>query len=192
MIREWQSSIANPDMADWITVAAYMLAALVAAKASSSASIRRERRDAIFWRSAAALLFFLGINELLDLQTLLTIAGRAHAKANGWYAEHRHIQYLFVVGLSLAAAVAGLAMLLLTKGSHAAVRLALLGFVFIGLFVLLRAASFHHLDDLLGSGWSRFNWGSVQEMAGILIVAAAAISYSRTTGRRRKISRPDG
>jgi len=63
------------------------------------------------------------------------------------------------------------------------VRLALVGLVFLGLFVLVRAASFHHLDELLGRGSPDFNWGSIQEMAGIVIVAAAALLYSR---KRRK------
>ena len=44
----------------------------------------------------------------------------------------------------------------------------------------MRAASFHHLDELLGRGMPEFNWGSIQEMAGILIVAAAAALYVRT------------
>jgi len=125
------------------------------------------------------LLVLLGINELLDLQTLLTSVGRAYAKANGWYGQHRKVQYEFVVGLAIAAALSGIAMLWFTRRLHATVRIALVGLVFIGLFVLLRAASFHHLDDILGRGFPVFNWGSIQEMAGILIVAAAALLYSR-------------
>jgi hypothetical protein len=126
-------------------------------------------------------MVLLGINELLDLQTLLTLAGRAHAKANGWYPEHRRVQLFFVVGLAAVALTAGMAMLWLIRRAPAAVRLALAGLIFIGLFVLLRAASFHHMDRYLGYGFASFNWGSVQEMAGILIVAVAAILY---IGRR--------
>lgn len=61
--------------------------------------------------------------------------------------------------------------------THVAVRMALAGFVFIGLFVLSRAASFHHLHEILGRGAPEFNWGSLQEMAGILLVTAAAALY---------------
>ena len=123
-------------------------------------------------------MVFLGVNELLDLQTLLTSAGRAHAKANGWYGEHRRVQYLFVFTLGTLAVCAGIAMLWLTKRAHRSVRLALFGLFFLGLFVLLRAASFHHIDDVLGGGLSAFNWGSFQEMAGIILVASAAILYA--------------
>ena len=187
MITEWQSSIAHADLADWVTVAAYLFAASLSVRAARYAWLRRETRDRIFWYITAGLLIFLGINELLDLQTLLTIVGRAHAIANGWYPDHRRIQYLFIIALSVAAILVGIAMILLTRRAHTAVRLALLGLVFIGLFVLLRAASFHHLDDLLGSGAPEFNWGSVQEMVGILIVASAAGFY---TVNHRKVAQP--
>lgn len=179
MITQWQSSIAEADMADWVTVAAYLLAAVLALKAARLSRIRREVRERLFWQITGVLLVFLGINELLDLQTLLTSAGREYAKANGWYGQHRPVQYAFVIALGAAAVLAGIAMLWLTRRTHIAVRLALAGLVFIGLFVLLRAASFHHLDDLLGRGAPSFNYGSIQEMAGILIVAAGAALYGR-------------
>ncbi len=179
MISAWQTSIATADMADWVTVAAYLGAAVLSARAADHAGLRAERKETTFWRITTVLLVLLGINELLDLQALLTSAGRAHAKANGWYDHRRTVQYLFVFGLSAAAIVAGCAMLWLTRGAHAAVRLALGGLVFIGLFVLVRAASIHHFDAFLGGGMPAFNWGSIQEMAGILLVAAAALLYCR-------------
>jgi hypothetical protein len=178
VISDWQSSIARADMADWVTVAAYLLAAVLSARAAGHAWLRRETRDSIFWRITAVLLVFLGINELLDLQSILTMVVRAHANTNGWYAERRWVQYLFVMGLSVAAVLAGIGMIVLTRHTHAAVRLALAGLVFIGLFVLLRAASFHHLNEMLGRGAAAFNWGPVQEMLGILIVAGAAALYA--------------
>lgn len=177
MVGEWQASIVLPQMADWVTVAAYLLAAAISMGAAArGVSAVYERH---FWRFAAGLLVFLAINELLDLHTLLTIAGRAHAKAFGWYGAHRAAQYAFVIALSGAVAIAGLAMLWLTRRADYAVRLALVGLAFIGLFALLRAASFHHLDDFLGGGSPQFDWGSVQEMVGIAIVACAAAIYPR-------------
>lgn len=178
-ISDWQTSIARADLADWWTVAAYGLAAFLSARAAAHADLSGQARERMFWRITAVLLVLLGINELLDLQTLLTSVGRAHAKVNGWYGEHRRVQYVFVMALGAAAAFAGIAMLWITRRTHAAVRLALAGLVFIGLFVLLRAASFHHLEELLGRGATEFNWGTLQKMAGILIVAAAAVLYAR-------------
>lgn len=177
MVGEWQASIAPPLVADWLTIAACMLAAAMSMRAAARGTSAAYERH--FWQFAAGLLVFLAINELLDLHTLLTIAGRAHAKAFGWYGAHRAAQYAFVIALSGAAAMAGFAMLWLTRRADYAIRLALVGLAFIGLFALLRAAYFHHLDDLLGGGTPRFDWGSVQEMVGLAIVAYAAASYPR-------------
>lgn len=174
---DYLSSIEHADMADWVTVLAYLAAAAISAMAASKASLRRERRDHVFWRATVILMIFLGINELLDLQTLLTVIGRANAEAYGWYAIHRTVQYYFVAGLAVFAAFAGIAALWLTRGTHVAVRIALIGLGFIGLFILLRAASFHHLDDLLGRGFKAFSLWMMQELLGILIVAGAAWLY---------------
>lgn len=182
MIADRFASVGRADMGDWVTVAAYLVTALLSVRAARQAALRREPSERRFWRISTVLLVLLGINEVLDLQTLLTLVVREHALANGWYDIHRMVQYLFVVGLSVAAVAAGIAMLWLTRRSHAAVRLALVGLVFIGLFVLLRAASFHHLDEMLGRGWPAFSWRSLQEMVGISMVAGAALLYTRKRG----------
>ena len=178
-MHDLEASIARADIADWVTVFGYVIAALLAAHAAVYAGLRRQVRERNFWRFAAALLIFLGVNELLDLQTILTSAGRAHARANGWYDERRELQHFFVLSLAALATVGGMAMLWLARRTAGAVRLALGGLTFIGTFVLLRAASFHHLDELLGRGAAAFNYGSLQETAGILMVAGAAVLYMR-------------
>lgn len=179
MLSEWQLSVEQADLADWVTVIAYLLAAAASARASGHAWLKRQARDKIFWQIVSVSLVLLGINELLDLQTLLTSIGREYAKENGWYGEHRSVQHIFVLALGGTAILAGIAMLWLTRRTDVSVRATLVGLVFIGLFVLLRAASFHHLDELLGGGAPEFNWGSVQEMLGISIVAVGAVAYTR-------------
>ncbi len=88
-------------------MAAYLGAALLAVKAADHSSLSKRARDRAFWQITAALLCFLGINELLDLQALITDMGRAHAKAYGWYGEHRQVQYIFVTALGVGALLAG-------------------------------------------------------------------------------------
>lgn len=190
VLSPYLSSIAHADLADWTTVAGYLLAALVSARAAGHARALGKANDRSFWRNIAVLLVLFAINELLDLQTLLTLLGRAHAKANGWYERRRMVQHAFVLALGVSAISAGLVMLGLTRRRHPTIRLALAGIGFIGVFVLLRAASIHHLDELLGRGAPEFNWGSWQEVIGILIVAVAAALYSRwaRSGRRAQAS----
>ena len=151
------ASVARADLADWVTVVTYLIAALLSAAAAGEAGVRRETHERRFWRITAVLLVFFGINELLDMQTLLTSVGRAHAIANDWYDQRRSVQLVLVIILCVAAAFAGTVTLWLTRRSRVAIRLALAGLFFIGLFVLLRAASFHHLDEILGRGAPEFN-----------------------------------
>ena len=179
LITDWRLTIAHPDFADWATVAAYCVTATLTARAARLAAAEGSKHERLFWRVATWFLIVLAINELLDLQTLFTVIGRAHAQANGWYEGRRSVQYAFVVALGAGALVAGATLLWLMKGMHGTVRLALAGFVFIGLFVLARASSIHHLEDVLGRGPAMFNLGSMQEVAGIAIVAVAAVMYGR-------------
>lgn len=174
---DWGASLADASASDWITVAAYLLAALVAMRAARVAARAAARRDRVFWSLVAGLLVFLAFNELFDLQQLLTAVGKARALEQGWYAERRLYQFEFILGLAVAAVLGGLAVLWLTRAAHRSLRWALLGLVFIGAFVLVRAASFHHVDALLGMGPAEFNWGSLQELAGIAIVGLAAARY---------------
>lgn len=174
---DWRASLADASASDWTTVAAYLIAATIAVRAARAARQRSEPRERVFWSLTAGLLIFLGVNELFDLQTVLTEVGKQWSLEQGWYEDRRLYQLEFVIALAVVAVLAGLAALWLTRSTHRTVRWALLGLVFIGVFILFRAASFHHVDALLGRGPSAFNWGSVQEMLGILIVGLAAYRY---------------
>ena len=185
MISEWQSSIANADAADWVNVAVNLFAAVMSIWAAKQARIRLAPREELFWRFTAGILVFWAVNELLDLQTLLTAIGRQNAIQNGWYGEHREVQYWFIIGLSVVAAIAGILMLWLTRRTHITVRLAIVGLAMIGLFVLFRAASFHHFDEYLGRGHPVFNWGAM-EFLGTMLVASAAAVYASLNQTRAK------
>ena len=184
MLNQWLDSISHADAADWITVAGYLVASYLCARARRVASLRAAERERQFWSATTGLLLFFAVNELLDLQTLLTALGRSQAKAHGWYEQRKTGQLIFIIALTGATVLLGAAGVWLTRNLHRAVRLAVGGLGFIALFVLVRAASFHHADALLGSGWRFFNWGSVQEIAGVLIVAASAEIYCRDARSR--------
>lgn len=176
---DWRARLAEAGFSDWITVAAYLVAAILAVRAAGAARRTTRGRERIFWASVAAAMLFLGVNELFDLQTVLTSVGRTIAVEQGWYEDRRIYQFEFVLALATIGVVAALASVRLTRESDPSIRWALLGLVFIGAFVLIRAATFHHVDSLLGLGPNAFNLGSMQEMAGIVIVAAAAYRYRR-------------
>jgi hypothetical protein len=186
LVYDWQRQIAEATSSEWITVAAYIAAMACTAFAARRARQWQTTRETAFWWATTVLLGLLAINDLLDLQTLLTEQAKVIAKADGWYEARRDVQFWFVVALAGGSALAGLIGLRWLRRTALPVRIALAGLAFIAVFVLARAASFHHLDHWLGSGWSRLDYGAIQEIGGIAIIAAAALGYGRRPRRLRR------
>lgn len=165
------------DVTDWVSLAAYSIAAVLCKRASTLAWLRREKVEGIFWQTTALVLALLAMTELLDLQTLITAIGREIAVSTGMYAQRRGAQFVFIVGLFLVAVVFGLRIFWWTKHLNVGVRFAIAGILFNGFYILARTASFHHLDKFLGWDELGFTLGSFLKIVGILIMAGAAFHY---------------
>jgi hypothetical protein len=142
-------------------------------------------RARALWLVLALLLFFLGINKQLDLQTIVTEVGRIVARSGGWYDRRRGVQIFFILTV-LAAGLWGLRTVwLLARGNVVEMRAVLLGTILLVCFVVIRAASFHHVDILLGHEIAgvRLNW--ILELGGISIIALGAI-FNGAFGNRRE------
>lgn len=170
----WRPGIGDPTVMGWITVAAYFGAAVLCLRQALESRRRRAAAERIiFWGILTAFLVFLGINKQLDLQTLLTLTGRNIFIELGLYEYRQVVQVIFVV----AVGIAGLASALLMRGlvrRHKDLRLPLIGFVLLVVFVVVRAASFHHMDQLINFRFAgvRMNW--VLELGAIAVLALGA------------------
>jgi hypothetical protein len=142
------------------------------------------------------LLLFLGINKQLDLQTLLGDVGRRTARAQGWYAERRVYQALFIAGVTAVGLMALGVFSWLGRREWRRNFVALLGTVFLYVFVLVRASSIHHVDAMLGWTWRGWTWNWILELGGIVVVALGAWlgrrRYPSHKGERNIGTRPDG
>src|SRR5678816_812355 len=94
VVSQSQYSIAHADMADWVTIAAYLFAAILSARAARQSGLSRKPRERTFWQVTAVLLVLFGINELLDFEMLITPVGRAYANVHGWYEVRDAVLYL--------------------------------------------------------------------------------------------------
>ncbi len=186
-VGSWAPGIGDPTVVGWFTVFAYLLVAWrcyrIARRLSAARANRRELR---VWAALALAFLLLGINKQLDLQSALTEAGRLIAYRQGWYAERRHVQreFIAVVGLLGAAAIA-LGVWLARRTSRAA-RLAISGAIVVVTFVVIRAASFHHMDIFIHSHWlgMKVNW--LLELPGIIVVLIATERANRIAVRAPK------
>lgn len=173
----WSLGIGDPTVAGWVTVGSYGLCILLAALI-----LRREApaTERLFWGVILVMMVLLGINKQLDLQTLLTAAGRCIARDHGWYRERRAFQADFIRALLAATAILLSIGLWLLRRHLRRNGLALLGLAFVAGFVAIRAISFHHFDAFINSRTLlnlRFNF--VLENAGLLLIAVNAVALLR-------------
>ena len=172
----WHPGIGDPTLAGWVTVGGYALATLLCFVVHRRTPERAERR---FWWLVGLLLVLLGINKQLDLQTWLTEVGRDMALAQGWYEQRRIVQGLLIfwLGMGVWGVKRWLGVRLRTLSQPA--RLAGQGLMLLALFVLIRAASFHHVDAWLGLSLATLRVNVVLELSAIGVIGWAALARLR-------------
>jgi hypothetical protein len=169
---DWVPSIGDPTLGGWITVALYAVATIGAWL--TARHVRDNARERRIWRAIAVLFLVLGINKQLDLQTALTEIGRALALSEGWYKQRQLVQVDFIVAVALACAVGAATLLVWARRAPPATWLALGGVILVIGFVLIRAASFHHIDRFIRSAVFGMRWNWILEMGGIGVVIMAS------------------
>lgn len=183
---QWSPGLGDNHPMGWLTVVVYLVAAFAAASAARSmpGSDPRTRRERAFWWGAAGILLALGVNKQLDLQSLMTMIARCHAQLSGWYDVRRIVQEAFIYLIAAGAVVVLGLMALLLRGILGRIWPALLGLGFVCLFVVIRAASFHHVDVLLGSTAAgiKLNW--LLELPGPTLVALVALRRRKAVAAR--------
>jgi hypothetical protein len=182
----WSPGIGDPTWVGWFTVFAYFVAFLLCLRVGLKAAQETPwpRRTVAAWCSLAALLLFLCINKQLDLQSLLTQTVRDHALAHGWHPARRYYQIRFMAGLALGSVIA--AVLLMISAFRARslwTRVACLGTILLMAWILLRASSFHLVDQRLAFKFWSMNYNWIAELTPIAMISLAAW---RT--RRRRIN----
>jgi hypothetical protein len=174
---QWSPGLGDDTWVGWLTVAVYLVAALAAARAARVVpdSVTGAGRERVFWWFTAAILLALAVNKQLDLQSLLTMIARCHAQLSGWYEDRRIVQEWFIVLIEGAGVLALALLALILRGILGRIWPALLGLGFVCLFVVVRAASFHHVDIFLGREIAgvRMNW--LLELPGPTLVALVAL-----------------
>lgn len=158
----------DPTFMGWFTVAAYAVAALLAAR------VGLRQRDRI-WLAVALGMAGLCVNKQLDLQSLFTAIGRVAAHHEGWYAQRRDYQKWFVLGVLAGAGGFGGWFVWRFNAFWQRHKLLSAGVVFLATFIVVRAISFHHVDVFLKSRLlgAKMNW--VLELGGIFLVGLAAV-----------------
>lgn len=184
----WMLGIGDPTFVGWLTVAAYFTTAWLCLRAARRARglgdpyAMPDPKIGWVWLGLVVLCAALGVNKQLDLQSLVTQIGKDMARSQGWYEGRRIVQTIFVVTIGVAAAVAGGIGLYWLRDRLAQIWPAIVGAVLMTGFVVIRAASFHHVDWLLyrATGAIELNW--IFELGALACISWAAV---------RKVPAPD-
>ena len=170
----------DPTVLGWATFVLYLLAAGLSFRSAKAGRAQDpENEFARSWRVLGILLFLLGLNKQLDLQTPLIELGRTLAIAIGIYHHRRDIQLIFFIGLVaglIASLVACLKPLTAFVSKH---RLCAAGFGLVGAYAFIRAGSIDHVDQMLGFHLDKTRGLWVLEVGGLVLVSAAAVQDRR-------------
>jgi hypothetical protein len=201
----WHPGIGDPTAVGWITVIAYFVAAVLSLRAyrtcmqARHALIQHDPKEAhaqgllaSLWLLVLVAMILLGLNKQLDLQTLFTEVMRDLFKTFDLYEQRHKFQVAFIAAIALAGlgVIAGLSYVFWHVLGRALG--AVIGLGVVGTFVVVRAASFHHVDLLLRSGPLPLN--IVLELGGILVLAVSAYRAAQRTAPMASVaatSRPE-
>jgi hypothetical protein len=178
----WTAGIGDPSPVGWITVACYGVAALAACRNALAA-----RRTAVpfgFWVVVGALMLLLGVNKQLDLQTWFGQTGRDLALAQGWYAHRRVVQGVFIVALASLALTVLWGLRRRWAGLWNEYRWVFVGLGLLALFIVIRALSFHHADELIGIDMGATTLGRALELVGVVAIVVACARWHAMHRRR--------
>lgn len=176
----FEPGVGDPTFFGWLTVLAYLVAAVV----SVLCVMRAERifgrehvlQHRLIWGVLALGMLFLGVNKQLDIQSWFTAVIKTIAYVQGWYEFGQRAQVVFIAGMAVVSLVALAAGVWFFRHVWRQYWLLGLGLLFIARFVVVRAATFYgvSLPELSRlTGGFRISW--LLEFLGAVVIALAAI-----------------
>lgn len=164
----WHAGIGDATVFGWITVAVYLLAVMRCFLTAQST--KKSGGNHLFWLYLAVFLFFLGVNKQLDLQSWFTEALRDSAHEHGWYEHRRPLQVGFIIALGFAMLFALITFRIFLANIWRSYKITMAGIMLLCIFILIRAASFHHIDILINHEILGLRINVLMEVGAILLI----------------------
>jgi hypothetical protein len=176
---QWEVGIGDPTIFGWITVVSYAASAYLCWKTLTIGA----GRDRQAWQLMAIVLIALGINKQLDIQSLMTQEARVFIKWLGLYEMRRTLQVYFLIAISFGALTGLWIFCRKFAALNTDLKVAIGGLCFVVCFVLVRAASFHHLDLLLPQEMLGLSFNFALENVGLVVISVAAVLRKKAIQR---------
>jgi hypothetical protein len=189
LLRPWQP-FNDPTPIGWIITLSYAIGSAACFFAyKKETELAREdaaRYRPKLWLAFSIALLAFALNKQLDLQIIVTNLGRKLFFLIGLYARRRAFQAVFVAGVALVGLAAAFAVIAYTRRAGLRYLVPFVGLVYLICFVVIRAASFHHVDVLLGTRLEYMKVNAALELLGILLIGGAALHRTVSFGFQRK------
>jgi hypothetical protein len=171
--------VGDPTLLGWTTTILYLLAAYFSHQVWKGMALRPSRssrpsNDRRGWALTSAVMFVLGLNKQLDLQTTLQEVGIRLVVFLELYEYHRKVQVAVFLTAALVALGVGIATLPILLKAPPRLRIALLGVGIVASYIVLKAALIQKISARLGN--SAIEW---IEPAGVSLCLIAALSMRR-------------
>ena len=175
LLGRWSPGIGDPHFMGWFTAGSYIACAIIAALYATFLNQMEERKACKFWFVISLWMVFLGINKQLDLQSLFAEVGRQVAIAQGWYPDRRPVQFSFIIVFATTATGALIWFARKHREFFKRYLLAFCGLFFLLSFVVIRAAAFHHFDEVIQYDLHGIKMNWVLELTGIYMIMLAGL-----------------
>ncbi len=173
----WYWGLGDPDAGSICVTLYYFLTSMVcmwvARQLRSKNLVMSEQAhpsESPFWMLLSIGMLGLGINKQADLQSLITLYGRDVFVRAGMYEGRRTYQMVFIASIAGVALLAVLVGLWWVRHWKWPALLGAIGIGVQGAFIAIRAASFHHVDQLLGVRWAGMKSNLLLESVGLSLI----------------------
>jgi hypothetical protein len=180
-VNQYLISFGDPTVIGWVITIAYFVSAFLCWHAGQAYKKNHPKarwsQDFLLWVGISLLLILLGINKQLDLQILISDLGREIAEKNGWYGRRREAQAVFMGFIGLSGVLSAGVFSWWMRGRIREFRLVILGLMLLIAFVLIRAASFNHVEYFLDR-WAVIGPLEMKyavELGGVVLIGTGAI-----------------
>lgn len=169
--------VGDPTPIGWFTAFVYLIAAFCAMR--QYRAHRKLELDARFWLVLVWLLVILGINKQLDIQGWFIDAMKQDAIRDGWYQYRTHFQVVFVIAMGLGLVALLLALRLYLINSWQRYKITWIGLVLLFCFIVIRGASFSHVDILINRHVMGIELNVVLELSALLLVIVGTFFHKK-------------
>lgn len=172
----WLPNIGDPNITGWVTVAAYIVIALICLKAAFSKSTDKSVK--IFWLLLCTFLIILGINKQFDLQTVFTLFSKNIAKKQDWYESRYIVQIAFIILIGSVGSKTVTYLLKNFQDTCSSVKIALSVSAILFCFILIKASSFHYLDLLINIKLIGMKINTLFELGALAIIGISSLKFN--------------